>query len=131
MSTSPLKVSLIVIGVVQVFFGILFLVAPAPAATLLGLTPPAPVWVNWLLAMMAARFLGYGAGMFVASRAPQRHLAWINTMIGIQLIDWVATLAVLLSGQLTIRQVSTAAVLPVLFIAALLWWHPRRTAGHA
>ena len=76
--------------------------------------------------MLAARFIGYATGMFVASRAPHRHLAWINTMIFIQLVDWIATLFYLSTGDLTFRQVSTASFLPVVFITPLLWWHPRR-----
>jgi hypothetical protein len=31
-------------------------------------------------------------------------------------------------GGLTVRQVSTAAFMPVLFVGAPLWWHPSRLA---
>ncbi|MEZ5115605.1 MAG: hypothetical protein R2737_04975 [Candidatus Nanopelagicales bacterium] len=124
---SPLRLSLRTIAVVQAFFGVLFLVAPAAAPNLLGLTEQQPGWVNWLFAMMAARFLGYAVGLWLAAGNPQRHLSWINTMIGIQALDWLATLAFLASGELALRNVTTAAVLPPLFIAALIWWHPRRT----
>jgi hypothetical protein len=121
-----LRVSLYAIAVTQLVFGLVFLIPDQPVADLLGLRPPAPHWANWLLTMMAARFLGYATGMFAAARAPQRHLAWINTMIVVQVIDWVATVAYLAAGVLTLRQVSTAAILPPLFIAGLLWWNPGR-----
>jgi GNAT superfamily N-acetyltransferase len=75
--------------------------------------------------------VGYAAGMFVASTAPHRHLTWINTMIFIQLVDWVTTLFYLSTGDLTFRQVSTASFLPVVFITPLLWWHPRRGGARA
>jgi hypothetical protein len=122
----PLRITLVVIGTVQLFFGVLFLLSPGPTADLLGLGAAAPPWANWLFAMMAARFLGYAYGMFVTARAPRPNAAWIDTMIAIQVIDWLATLGYLVGGELTLRQVSTASFLPVLFVAALLWWHPRR-----
>jgi len=121
-----LRVSLIVIGVSQLVFGALFLLVPSTAQHLFGLTPDAPAWARWLNAMLAARFIGYAAGMLVASRAPHRHVAWINTMIFIQLVDWVTTLFYLSTGDLTFRQVSTASFLPMVFVAPLLWWHPQR-----
>jgi hypothetical protein len=122
----PLRLSLRVIAVVQAFFGLLFLAAPAAAPDLLGLADRQPAWVDWLFAMMAARFLGYAVGMWLAARDPRRHVAWIDTMIGIQVLDWLATLAFLASGELALRNVTSAAFLPPLFIAALVWWHPRR-----
>lgn len=122
----PLHITLIVIGVFQLILGALFLLAPGPAANLLDLSPPAPPWVNWLFATMAARYLGYAYGMFIAARAPQDHVGWINTMIVIQAIDWVATIGYVLAAGLSLRQVTTAAFVPVLFIGALLWFHPRR-----
>ena len=121
-----LRATLITVGVFQLVFGVVFLAAPRATASLLGLTPAAPAWVNWLLAMMAARFLGYAYGMFIAARDPQRHRAWIDTMIVIQAVDWTATLAYLITGDLTLRQVTTASFMPALFIAALLRYRPRR-----
>jgi hypothetical protein len=126
-----MRFTLRVIGIFQLVLGALFLVVPGPAADLFGLTPPAPTWATWLFAMMGARFLGYGYGMFVAARDPARHVAWIDTMIVIQAIDWVATVGWLAAGELSLRQVSTASFMPLLFIAGLLWWHPRRRASVA
>ncbi|WP_326652026.1 MULTISPECIES: hypothetical protein [unclassified Streptomyces] len=121
-----LRVTLVTVGLFQLALGALFLLAPVGGAAALGLRPAAPPWANWLLAMMAGRFLGYAYGMFAAARAPRRRVAWIDTMIVIQAIDWTATLAYLAAGDLSLSQVSTAAFAPALFIAALLWFHPRR-----
>ena len=121
-----LRFTLRFIGVVQVGFGLFFILAPSAFAPIQHLHPHQPAWVNWLLVMMGARFLGYGVGMFVAAGDPQRHVSWINTMIMIQALDWVGTLGYLIAGDVTIRNVSTAAILPPLFVAALLYWHPRR-----
>jgi hypothetical protein len=116
------------IGVVQLFFGVLFTVAPAAAATVFHLHPSAPSWVNWLFIMMGARFLGYGVGMFVAARDPIANVAWINTMIVIQIADWLSTIGYLLAHAMPFSSVAPAAVLPVVFVGGLLRWHPRRLA---
>jgi hypothetical protein len=65
-----MRAMLIIIGVIQILFGALLLVAPDAFSALFHLQPAAPGWVNWILAMSAARFVGYGIGMFVAARAP-------------------------------------------------------------
>ena len=120
-----LRITLITIGIFQLFFGVVFLVAPSATASLLGLRPAAPAWANWLFAMMAGRFLGYAFGMFAAARKPETAQAWIGTMIVIQAIDWLATIGYLATGHLALAQVPTAAIMPVLFIAGLLWFWPR------
>jgi hypothetical protein len=122
----PLRITLTAIGFVQLALGTFFLLAPATAATMFGLEPDAPGWVNWLFAMMAARFLGYAYGMFRTARSPRPDPIWIDSMIAIQVIDWLATLGYLISGDVTLGQVTTASFLPVMFVAALLRWHPRR-----
>lgn len=113
------------VAVVQWTLGIGFLLAPAGMATLLGLAP-APTWTAWLFAMMAARFLGFGYGMWLAARDPVRHVHWISAMIVIQAIDWLATLYYLSVGAVTLGQVTTAAFFPVMFIVVLLANHPWR-----
>jgi hypothetical protein len=112
------KAALAVIGVVQLALGVIFLV-PGLFASIIGLET-APEWVDWLLAMFGARALGFAYGMFLAARNPGRHVGWIRAMIGIQAIDWVATLSYLAAGAVTLAQVTTAAFLPVAFIV-ILW----------
>lgn len=117
------------VGLVQAGFGVLFVVAPSAVAPALALEPSSPRWVDWLFVMAGARFLGYAVGMFLASGDPARHVAWIDTMIVVQALDWLSTLAFLATGDASLRNVSTAAFLPPLFIVALLRWHPRRVAA--
>src|SRR2546430_17249800 len=111
-SMRALRISLVVIGIFQLVLGALFLLVPGQAADLLGLRPAAPPWVNWLFAMMAAPFLGYAYGMFTPARAPRARGPWINTMIVTQAIDWAATIASLIAGDLTLHQVTTPPFVP-------------------
>jgi hypothetical protein len=112
------KIVLWVIAAVQLVLGIVFLV-PGLFEQVMGLDA-APEWVNWMFAMLAARSLGFAFGMAVAARYPQRHPTWIVAMIGVQAVDWVATIAYLVTGAVTLAQVTTAAFLPIVFIAVLV-----------
>ena len=127
-SLRPLQVTLVVIATFQVLLGACFLVAPTGTAQLLGL-PAAPGWTSWLFAMMAARFLGYGWGMVVAARDPIGQRSWIDTMTVVQAIDWLATVGYLAAGDVGLRNVTTAAVAPLVFVSVLLWFRPRLAAA--
>ena len=91
---------------------------PGLFASLVGLEAT-PEWVNWMLAMFAARALGFAYGMFLAARNPAANLSWITAMIGVQAIDWLAPIGYLITGAVTIGQVTTAAFLPIVFIVVL------------
>lgn len=121
----PLQVTLVFIGVVQAVLGIIFAFAPAWFGGMMGLEK-APAWTYWMFGMFSARAWGFAYGMFLAARDPQRHVAWIRAMIGVQIADWLGTLYFVLTGAVTLAQVSTASFLPLIFIAMLVIFHPRQ-----
>ena len=112
-----LRRTLIFIGIVQLLLGVVFLV-PNGFQTVIGLED-APAWVNWILVMAGARAIGFAYGMFRAARYPQANREWIQAMIGVQAIDWIGTVSYLVAGAVTIAQVTTAAFLPIVFVAVL------------
>ncbi|WP_019644417.1 hypothetical protein [Novispirillum itersonii] len=120
-----LTVTLWGIAAIQAVLGLAFLLAPAQAAALLGLSP-APGWADWLFGMMAARCLGFAYGMGLAARNPAAARSWIGAMVGVQALDWLVTLRFLLAGAVTLAQVSTASFLPVVFVVVLLLCWPQR-----
>jgi len=122
--------TLLTIAAFQFFLGAAFLVAPGRTADLLDL-PDAPGWTAWMFGMMGARFIGYGVGMVAAAGRPSEHRLWIDTMIAIQAVDWVVTMIHLANGDVLLRQVTTAAVVPVLFVGLLLAGRPRRVGSDA
>lgn len=122
----PLRFTLLTIALFQFSLGALFVLAPGQVSPLFGLDPAEPAWVDWLFVMAGARFLAFGWGMLVAARDPAGKVAWIDAMIVVQAIDWVATIGYLAAGDVRFEQVTTAAFMPVVFVAALLWFHPRR-----
>jgi hypothetical protein len=126
-SHRPLSITLWIIAIFQFLLGAAFLFAPSATASALDLAT-APGWANWMFAMMGARFIGFGVGMVAAARNPSHHRLWIEIMIGIQAIDWLATLVYLAKDDVTLGQVTTAAFVPVLFVIALMRWRPRTSA---
>ncbi|MEO6532606.1 MAG: hypothetical protein ABIO06_03415 [Pseudolysinimonas sp.] len=122
-----LRITLGVIAAFQLAFGVLFLVAPQLYPALVGLHP-APAWTSWIFGLFGARAIGYAVGMVLTMRDPLRHRGWIATMIGVQAIDGIVTLALVAMGVLTFAQVSTAGFMPIAFIVALALTFPRARA---
>lgn len=79
------------IGAVQLALGALYLLAPQFFIAWQGLSEIGRD-INYPLAMLAARFIVYGLGMFVIASDPVRYRVWANGMILIQVIDLAAGL---------------------------------------
>jgi hypothetical protein len=109
---------IVLIAMVQVILGMLLIFAPQAFSQLLGLSP-APAWTDWMFAQSGGRALGFAYGMLLVLRDAGRHAAWIRAMIGVQVVDWIATLLALAAGKVTLAQVATAPLLPVLFVIVL------------
>jgi len=128
--TQFFKVVVGLIAAIQLVLGVLMIFAPAQFADFSGLAK-APEWTAWLFAMFGARCLGYAVGLVAAMRDPIANRLWLQTMIGIQAIDWIATIGYLAAGTVTLGRVKTAAVAPLFFIAMLLptlWLRAARPA---
>ncbi len=123
-----LRITLGVVAFFQIALAIVFIAIPGPFAAAVGL-PETPQWAYWMFAMFSARALGYAVGMIFAIRDPLRHRAWITTMVGVQAIDWIATLYFIGTGAITLVQASTATFLPAVFIVLLLATLPRRAGA--
>lgn len=108
----------IFIGLSQIVLAALYFAVPAGFVAWQGLTPPAAD-AGYPLAMLAARFLVYGLGMFQIARDPAGNLFWARGMVAIQLIDLAAGATYLAIGAIT----PATALLPManaaLFAAAL------------
>lgn len=122
-----LQILLIVIGVVQLILGAAFLLAPSLTLRGMGISVP-PADVNYMLGMLAARFIAYGVGMFWAARDPQANIFWISNMILIQVIDLAAGIFYTANGTVSL-EVSAFPMFNATVIAILLWfWRPKTAA---
>lgn len=118
-----LRIFLRIVGAVQLILGIFYLLAPLQFLRLIGHTVPGAD-IAYPLGMLAARFLAYGAGLFVIARAPERERFWILNMVFIQLVDLGVGLLYTGAGVVPLG-VSAFPMCNAALIAALLWlWRP-------
>lgn len=120
-----LKAFLMIVGVVQIVLGILYLVFPHEFLRSMGHTIPMDD-INYPFGMLAARFLAYGAGMFVIAKAPGEHRFWIANMVFVQLVDLGVGIFYTLNGTITFG-LSGVPMFNAMLIASLLWiWRPKQ-----
>jgi hypothetical protein len=118
-----LKTLLYVIAISQLVLGALTLLAPGPFFALMGLTVP-PADNQYMLGMLAARFLAYGAGMIMLARAEKPNRFWILNMVMIQLIDLTCGIYYVATGVIGLDVAAFPMTNAVIF-ATLLWlWLP-------
>lgn len=80
------RIALRVVAVIQIVLGLAYVLAPDVLLAQMGHSVPPPD-LHYPLGMLAARFLAYGAGLWIVSAAPEKHVLWIRLMALIQLID--------------------------------------------
>lgn len=76
--------------------------------------------------MFSARAIGFAFGLFLTIRDPYRHRSWIVAMIIVQAIDWVATVVAIGTGAISLAQATTASFMPIVFIAGMVAFFPRK-----
>ena len=114
-----------VIGIVQIVLGLGLLFVPAFFLEWMGLSVP-PTDINYMLGMLAARFLAYGLGMFYVARAPEENIFWINNMILIQIIDLAAGVFYTLNSTLSLAVSAFPMFNATMFIILLFLWRPKK-----
>jgi hypothetical protein len=125
-----LKALLWLIAASQFVLGALTLLAPGPFFAWMGLTVP-PADNNYMLGMLAARFLAYGIGMAVLARQDAPDPFWIRNMILIQVIDFGVGAYYVASGTIGFAVAAFPMFNAALF-ATLLWlWGPRAGPAQA
>ena len=117
---TKLKIVCYVIGVSQLALGGLYLFAPGWFINWQNLTAIAPDHA-YPLAMLAARFLVYGVGMFVIARNFEQNRFWLNGMIAIQAIDLLAGLFYTATGIVNIADAGIPMFNAALFIVLMIW----------
>jgi hypothetical protein len=119
------------IASVQLLLGILYLAAPQWLLAQMGHSVPPPD-LFYPLAMLAARFIAYGIGLWIASREPERHALWFRLMALIQVIDLAAGVVATLSGAVP-ASLSAFPMFNAVWIALVCWraGGPRRAPALA
>ncbi|WP_290781203.1 hypothetical protein [Hoeflea sp.] len=128
--TTQLKTLLFIVAASQLVLGALTLLAPGPFFAWMGLSVP-PVDNQYMLGMLAARFIAYGLGMVALARAENPDPFWIRNMVLIQAIDFGAGLFYIATGVIGL-EVAAFPMLNAAIFGMLLWlWTPRSTSMRA
>jgi hypothetical protein len=93
------RILLRVIAVLQIVLGLAYLLLPISFLKLVGHQVPPPD-LAYPLGMLAARFLAYGLGFWIASSDPEKNRLWIHLMALIQAIDLAVGLFYSLNGTI-------------------------------
>jgi hypothetical protein len=118
-----LKVLLWIVALSQIVLGALTLIAPGPFFVWMGLTAP-PANNNYMLGMLAARFLAYGIGMGMLARAERPERFWILNMMLVQIVDFGVGLFYVATGTIG-TSVAAFPMFNAALFALLLWlWAP-------
>jgi hypothetical protein len=80
------SIALKIVGSIQIILGLAYLFAPNALLLQMGHSLPAAD-LRYPFGMLASRFLVYGAGLWIISSDPVKHLLWIRLMAFIQLLD--------------------------------------------
>ena len=92
-----LKTILRLTGAIQIILGLAYLFAPDALLAAMGHSPVAAD-IHYPFAMLASRFLVYGAALLIAARTPERHVVLIRLMGAIQAIDLAAGIVFTVQG---------------------------------
>ena len=118
-TTRMLKVVLVVLGVVQLVYGIGFLLIPGLLVTLSGGPTPEYGWLRWSGGILIA--LAYGT--FRVLRNPAKQDVYVTAMALACLLNAVGHLISIIAGDFT--GTTWFIVLPMALtfvLAVLLWW---------
>lgn len=115
------------IAFIQMLLGMLYLLAPQWLLAQMGHSAAPPDLV-YPLGMLAARFIAYGVGLWVASRDVTAHRLWIRLMVLIQLVDLGAGVVATATGAVPLS-LSAFPMFNAVWIAAVCAWLGRERAG--
>lgn len=114
-----------VVGTIQIVLGALYLFAPGFILQSMGHTSP-EADIYYPLAMLAARFIAYGAAFIYISGNPLQHKLWMYFMVLIQVIDLGAGIFYTVTGVVPIALSGFAMFNASWIIVLLLLWMPKK-----
>ncbi len=124
------RIALRVVAGIQVTLGLGYLLIPELLLRQMGHSVP-PADLFYPLGMLSARFLAYGAGLWIISAAPEPHVLWIRLMALIQFIDLAVGVFYTLAGIVPFSLSAFPMFNAVWIGFALVLWKPESPARQA
>lgn len=115
------------IGAAQLILGAIYLFIPQQFIAWQGLSEIGSD-INYPLAMLAARFVVYGIGMFVIAADPVKNRFWLFGMIAIQAIDLIAGIYYTMNGVVAFKDSAIPMINAAIFMVGLILLRGSATA---
>lgn len=113
------------VGIIQIVLGLFHLLAPEFFLKNTGHTIP-EADIYYPLAMLAARFIGYGIALIYIAKKANEHILWIKFMILIQLIDLGAGIFYTMTDVVSLSD-SAFPMFNAVWISLLMYlWMPKQ-----
>lgn len=114
-----------IVGILQIILGLFYLFAPDFILHAMGQSLPKPD-IHYPLAMLASRFIAYGASFIYIAKDPIQYRLWIIVMVLIQCIDLAAGIFYTSTGVVTLSLSGFPMFNASWIIILLLLWMPKR-----
>ena len=123
----PLKVTMIVYGVIGILFGLAYIFVPHQLAAMFG-HEAGPAYVAALAAALGVSFVAACIFLIIAARDPLKHILWVKYAIVFAILMVASELYSVIMGYLTLGQALTAIIIHAIIAVALLAFYPWRAA---
>jgi hypothetical protein len=122
-----LKVTLIVSGVVEILFGLMFVFFMQKFGEMLGFEN-VPDWVLYLGALLGLTLIAVCVFLIAAARDPLRHISWVKFAILWFITGVIAGVYSIILGYVDFGQAGMGIVWDAVVTVALLIFYPWRKA---
>lgn len=113
-----------VVGTIQIVLGMFYLFAPDFILQSMGQSLPQRD-IHYPLAMLASRFIAYGAAFIYIAKDPLQNRLWLYFMLLIQAIDLMAGLYYTSTGVITLSLSGFPMFNAAWIIILLILWMPK------
>ncbi len=123
----PLKVTMIVYGVIGILFGLAYIFVPRQLAAMFG-HESLPVLAAALAVVLGASFVAPCIFLIIAARDPLKHILWVKFAIVFAILMLAAEIYSVIMGYNTLGQAGAGIIIHAIIAAALLAFYPWRAA---
>ena len=125
--TKALKVVLIIYGVVEILFGLGFILFPQELSEKFGFEK-GPDYVQYILALLGFTLIAISVFLIAAARDPIRHISWVKFAVLWAIAGAIAGLYAVIRNYVEFGQAGMGIVMDAVLAVALLICYPWRGA---
>jgi hypothetical protein len=118
-----LKVMMIIWSAVVIVLGLAYIFFPVQLGEM-GDFEKAPVWVEYILALVGICYIAAGAFVIMASRDPLKHIMWVQFVIVLAILEVIVVASSIGRGLVTFNQEGIALIINAVFAVIFLALYP-------